>query len=80
MIAPLAKFIDWSSIQVVTLWCRDDGRNEELWQAWGRPDLWRLPHGHVSWMAMPGLTGRVLRWLAPRLDAPAGEKRGFRQD
>jgi pimeloyl-ACP methyl ester carboxylesterase len=54
---------------------------EELWQVWGRPDIWRLPHGHVGvCLGVPGLTGRVLRWLAPRLDAPAGEKRGFRQD
>jgi hypothetical protein len=44
---------------------------EELWQTWGRPDIWRLPHGHVSWMGVPGFTDRVLRWLAPRLDAPA---------
>lgn len=21
---------------------------EDLWQAWGQPDIWRLPHGHVS--------------------------------
>jgi pimeloyl-ACP methyl ester carboxylesterase len=43
---------------------------KELWQAWGRPDLWRLPHGHISIVCMttPGFTGRVLRWLAPRLD------------
>jgi len=41
---------------------------EELWQKWERPEIWRLPHGHVSWMATPGLTGRVLRWLAPRLE------------
>jgi dienelactone hydrolase len=44
---------------------------EELWQVWGQPDIWRLPHGHVSWMGVPGFTNRVLRWLAPRLDAPA---------
>jgi pimeloyl-ACP methyl ester carboxylesterase len=46
---------------------------EELWQAWGRPDIWRLRHGHVGvgCLCVPGLTGRVLRWLAPRLDAPA---------
>jgi dienelactone hydrolase len=44
---------------------------EDLWQAWGQPDIWRLPHGHASLMAAPGLTGRVLRWLAPRLNAPA---------
>jgi pimeloyl-ACP methyl ester carboxylesterase len=48
---------------------------EELWQKWGQPDIWRLPHGHISQMAMPGLTGRVLRWLAPRLDAPTAQAR-----
>ncbi|MGB7747300.1 MAG: alpha/beta fold hydrolase [Verrucomicrobiia bacterium] len=42
---------------------------EDLWQAWGQPDVWRLPHGHVGLCCgfVPGLTGRVLRWLAPRL-------------
>lgn len=45
---------------------------EALWQARGRPDIGRLPHGHagVCCGGVPGLTGRVLRWLAPRLDAP----------
>jgi pimeloyl-ACP methyl ester carboxylesterase len=43
---------------------------EELWQKWAQPEIWRLPHGHVSWMFAPGLTGRVLRWLAPRLNKP----------
>ncbi|MGA2176610.1 MAG: alpha/beta hydrolase family protein [Verrucomicrobiota bacterium] len=53
---------------------------EELCQAWGRPDLWRLPHGHISFMGAPGLTGRVLRWLAPRLGAFGATERDFRQD
>jgi acetyl esterase/lipase len=44
---------------------------EALWHAWGQPDIWRLPHGHVSKALLPGLTGRVLRWLAPRLNCPA---------
>ena len=44
---------------------------ERLWQAWGQPDIWRLPHSHVSWMFAPGITGRVLDWLAPRLERPA---------
>jgi alpha-beta hydrolase superfamily lysophospholipase len=48
---------------------------EDLWQAWGHPDIWRLPHGHISKSLMPGLTGRVLRWLTPRLDKPAGQDR-----
>jgi len=42
---------------------------EELWQKWEQPEFWRLPHGHVSALFALGLTGRVLRWLAPRLEA-----------
>jgi pimeloyl-ACP methyl ester carboxylesterase len=42
---------------------------EELWQAWDRPEIWRLPHSHASKSLSFGLTGRVLRWLAPRLEA-----------
>jgi hypothetical protein len=41
---------------------------EDLWQKWEQPEIWRLPHGHISGLFVPGLTGRVLRWLAPRLD------------
>ena len=47
----------------------------ELWQSWGQPDIWRLPQGHISTALtalMPGLPGRILRWLSPRLEA--GEK------
>lgn len=43
---------------------------EELWQKWEQPEIWRLPHGHISALFLPGLTGRVLRWLAPRLNVP----------
>jgi len=42
---------------------------EELWQKWQQPEIWRLPHGHVSAQIVLGLMGRVLRWLAPRLEA-----------
>ncbi len=42
---------------------------EDLWQKWRQPEIWWLPHGHVSCLFVPGLTGRVLRWLAPRLGA-----------
>jgi len=41
---------------------------EELWQKWEQPEIWRLPHGHISGLFAPGLTGRVLDWLAPRLE------------
>ena len=43
----------------------------ELWQSWGKPEIWRLPHGHMSTAltaSMPGLSGRVLRWLERRLN------------
>ncbi len=45
----------------------------ELGQSWGQPEIWRLPHGHVSLgltLLLPGLPDRVLRWLAPRLNNP----------
>jgi pimeloyl-ACP methyl ester carboxylesterase len=43
---------------------------EDLWQSWGQPDIWRLPHGHVAVCCgfVPGLPGRVLNWLWPRLN------------
>jgi hypothetical protein len=43
---------------------------EDLWQTWGQPDIWRLPHGHVGVCCgfVPGLPGRVLRWLKPRMN------------
>jgi len=50
-------------------------QTEELWQTWKQPEIWRLPHGHISWMGVPGLTGRVLRWLSPRLNAPGVQAR-----
>jgi pimeloyl-ACP methyl ester carboxylesterase len=42
---------------------------EELWQKWQQPEILRLPYGHISWIFVPGLTDRVLDWLAPRLEA-----------
>ncbi|MHB8519955.1 MAG: alpha/beta hydrolase [Limisphaerales bacterium] len=50
---------------------KDD--TEGLWQSWGQPDIWRLPHGHVGVCCgfVPDLAGRVLRWLSPRLNQPA---------
>ena len=46
---------------------------EELWQKWEQPEIWRLPHGHISGWFVPGITGRVLRWLSPRLNAAAAK-------
>jgi pimeloyl-ACP methyl ester carboxylesterase len=55
---------------------------EDLWQLWGQPDIWRLPYGHVGICCglVPGLNGRILRWLAPRLNAAAANHdRAFRK-
>jgi pimeloyl-ACP methyl ester carboxylesterase len=43
---------------------------ENLWQSWGQPEIWRLPHGHVGVCCgfVPGLPERVLRWLSPRMN------------
>jgi dienelactone hydrolase len=46
---------------------------EELWRAWDRPDMWRLRHGHISILAAPGLNGRIIRWMTPRLRAQAAK-------
>jgi pimeloyl-ACP methyl ester carboxylesterase len=46
---------------------------EHLWQAWGKPDIWRLPHGHCAICCgfVPGLPQRILDWLSPRLNHSA---------
>ncbi|HXT41959.1 MAG TPA: alpha/beta hydrolase family protein [Candidatus Angelobacter sp.] len=50
---------------------------ENLSRVWGHPDIWQLPHGHVGICCgfVLGLNGRILRWLAPRLNAPAVQAR-----
>ena len=48
-------------------------QTEELFQKWGQPEIWRLPHGHVSWMFAPGINRRMLDWLKPRLKASHAE-------
>jgi pimeloyl-ACP methyl ester carboxylesterase len=58
-------------IEAIHDFCAGGKLFEELCQSWGQPEIWRMRHGHISLWSMPGLTGRVLRWLAPRLDAPA---------
>ncbi len=42
---------------------------EELWETWGRPDYWRLTHGHISTMMSLPVMERTCRWMAGRLEA-----------
>ena len=37
---------------------------EELCKKWQRPEIWRLPHGHISGLFVPGFD-----WLTPTLEA-----------
>lgn len=48
-------------------------QTDQLWQKWNGSEIWRLPHGHVSWMFVPGVTKRVLGWLAPRLNTAVAD-------
>jgi dienelactone hydrolase len=43
---------------------------EELWRAWGQPEIWRLDQGHISVLTAMGLYGKMARWMASRLRAP----------
>ncbi len=40
---------------------------EELWQAWDQPEIWRLPHGHITVLGASGMMKQAVRWLGPRL-------------
>lgn len=40
---------------------------EELWQAWDQPEMWRVPHGHITVLGSSGTIKQAVRWLGPRL-------------
>ncbi len=54
---------------IYDLMCPKD-QIEDLWQAWGQPDIWRFSHGHVGVCCgcVPGLPRRVVNWLSPRMN------------
>jgi hypothetical protein len=39
---------------------------EDLWRAWDKPEIWRYRSGHISVLWAPGLSNRVVRWIAAR--------------
>ncbi|HXG46305.1 MAG TPA: alpha/beta fold hydrolase, partial [Methylomirabilota bacterium] len=43
---------------------------ERLWKAWHQPDIWRVPHGHISVLFSLRVTGRVVEWLAEHGSRP----------
>ena len=40
---------------------------EELWEHWGRPEIWRVPHGHISVLGSLPVMRRTVRWIARRV-------------
>jgi hypothetical protein len=39
---------------------------EALWSDWNRPDIWRLPHGHISILMSAGVAARTVHWIRAR--------------
>jgi dienelactone hydrolase len=39
---------------------------EELWRQWHHPDIWRIPHGHISILMSAPIMARTVRWIAER--------------
>ncbi|MFN7139686.1 MAG: alpha/beta hydrolase [Limisphaerales bacterium] len=36
---------------------------EEFWEAWGRPEIWRVNHAHISGLLSPGLLEKQVKWV-----------------
>jgi dienelactone hydrolase len=46
---------------------------EELWRAWDQPAILRVPEGHISVLCARGVSGQIIRWMAPRLREPVAK-------
>jgi pimeloyl-ACP methyl ester carboxylesterase len=53
---------------------------DELWEAWGNPEMWTLPHGHITILASSSLMRRTGKWISQRLKIPDSSGEGFRSD
>jgi hypothetical protein len=42
---------------------------EDLWEAWGKPEIWRVPHGHISVLLSPLILRRVVKWVSQKAGA-----------
>lgn len=43
---------------------------DRLWQIWGRPEIWRTAHGHITvLMSLPALE-KTVRWIGCKADTP----------
>ena len=39
---------------------------EEIWRAWGRPEIMRVNHGHISVLLSLGVMKRIMGWIASK--------------
>jgi hypothetical protein len=53
---------------------------QELWDAWGNPELWSLPHGHISILASTSMMKRASKWLGLRMKINESSGEGIRPD
>jgi len=42
---------------------------EHLWRAWGEPEIWRLPHGHISVLGSLPVLERTVKWIGRKVKA-----------
>jgi pimeloyl-ACP methyl ester carboxylesterase len=54
--------------------------SRELWEAWGHPELWSLPHGHVTILSSSATMKRAVKWIGLRLRIPDPSLVGIRPD
>lgn len=40
---------------------------ENFWAAWGKPEIWRLRHGHISILMSPKVMKQTVHWIAEKL-------------
>ncbi len=53
---------------------------QELWQAWGNPELWSLPHGHITVLGSSNMFKRAAKWTSVRMRVPDLTQGGIRPD
>ena len=53
---------------------------QELWEAWGNPELWSLPHGHISILTSSSMMKRATKWIGLRMKIPESSMEGIRPD
>ena len=53
---------------------------KELWQAWGNPELWSLPHGHITVLTSSSMMKRASKWIGLRMKIPDSAHEGIRPD